>query len=176
MTEQRNASISTDGVFRHSLGRMWDSTRPFVAWCGENPSTADGTVDDPTIRKERGFTKRLASADGGDFGGFIKFNLFDLRATKPSALLACYRAGKMCSSIYNDPAINLIIESPLVEIIIVAWGGIHKELRWRIPEVEAMLRASKKPLFCFGYTNDGQPRHPLMLSYNTTCVPWVNKG
>lgn len=29
-----------------------------------------------------------------------------------------------------------------------------------------------KPLYCFGVAKDGQPRHTLMLAYDTPLVPW----
>lgn len=34
------------------------------------------------------------------------------------------------------------------------------------------LTAAGRPLYCFGVAKDGQPRHTLMLAYDTPLVPW----
>jgi hypothetical protein len=56
--------------------------------------------------------------------------------------------------------------------IICAWGthGTHMD---RGAYVEAMLRATRQPLFTLGLTRDGHPRHPLYVSYATRPAPWT---
>ena len=51
-----------------------------------NPSTADATVNDPTIRRCLGF------AHTWDYGGMVAVNLFAYRATHPRALDALLSA------------------------------------------------------------------------------------
>lgn len=68
---------------RHSLTReVGDAScggRP-ILFCGYNPSTADETVDDRTLRREIGFTRAL----NGDY--LIKVNLLTYRATDPNEI------------------------------------------------------------------------------------------
>ncbi|MCA9851707.1 MAG: DUF1643 domain-containing protein, partial [Dehalococcoidia bacterium] len=47
---KRSASFSRDRRYRYELGRRW-GLGPAVTWVMLNPSTADATVDDPTIRR-----------------------------------------------------------------------------------------------------------------------------
>ena len=57
------AVFSPDRIYRYVLYRVWDEAKPRVMFIGLNPSTADESVDDPTIRR----CKRFA-ADWG-YGG-----------------------------------------------------------------------------------------------------------
>ena len=57
--EQRSgAIISACGQYRYHLWRRWDELLPTMVWVMLNPSTADATEDDPTIRRCIGFAKR----------------------------------------------------------------------------------------------------------------------
>jgi hypothetical protein len=71
------AYLSDDRRYRYWLLRIWDDALPVMANIGANPSTADETVNDPTIRKDIGFATRLG------FGGLLKLNVGGFRATKP---------------------------------------------------------------------------------------------
>jgi hypothetical protein len=48
---EKGADISADGVYRYSLWRIREPTQPLVMFLGLNPSTADATTDDHTIRR-----------------------------------------------------------------------------------------------------------------------------
>jgi len=88
------AVLSRCGKYRFMLGRAWDEPdsaqdtdtgfgkwkRPLCVWLMLNPSTADHSQDDPTIRKCVGFSQRLGC------GGLIVVNLFAWRATDPDDL------------------------------------------------------------------------------------------
>jgi hypothetical protein len=76
----REAEISEDGKYRYALMRMWDD-KPLMMFCMLNPSTADATKDDPTIRRCIGFAK-----DRG-YGGIYVVNLMAYRATDPAECL-----------------------------------------------------------------------------------------
>lgn len=78
--DRRGALISDDGVYRYRLHRTWDSAKPTVAFLMLNPSTADATEDDPTIRRCIGFAKEWG------YGTLIVGNLFALRSTDPERL------------------------------------------------------------------------------------------
>ena len=47
----RDAQFDPTGQYRYSLTRGWDSTRPSITIIMLNPSQANATVDDPTIRR-----------------------------------------------------------------------------------------------------------------------------
>jgi hypothetical protein len=53
-----------------------------VAFIGLNPSTADETTDDPTVRRCVGFAKRWG------YDRMVMLNAFAYRATDPKALYA----------------------------------------------------------------------------------------
>lgn len=63
------AEFSECGQFRYCLWRIWDKTMPLVLFIGLNPSTANARVDDPTIRRVKGFAR------GWGFGGAYMMNL-----------------------------------------------------------------------------------------------------
>lgn len=57
------ALISECGRYRYALTRTWDTRRTAVAFVMLNPSTADATTDDPTVRRCASFARRLRSTD-----------------------------------------------------------------------------------------------------------------
>jgi len=77
---KRSARLSPDGVYRYTLNRRWDLSRGWVVWVMLNPSTADGLMDDATIRRCLGFTRSWG------YGALRVVNLYALRSTEPDAL------------------------------------------------------------------------------------------
>lgn len=55
------ADISPCGAYRYTLWRRWGDGRVLTV-IGLNPSTADATQDDPTIRRCIGFARREGCA------------------------------------------------------------------------------------------------------------------
>jgi len=78
---QTAAGFSPCGCYRYWLTRTWDESRSAVCWLMLNPSTADATRDDPTIRRCIGIARRWGH------GGIVAVNLFALRATDPAELV-----------------------------------------------------------------------------------------
>lgn len=116
---------------------------------GLNPSTADASTDDPTVRRFTGFARKWG------FSGVYALNLFAYRATLPSELK---KASDPVGSL-NDLYLNIYREKS--EQVIVAWG-IHGEFRDRDGQVlgKGLLG---EDLYCLGLTKHGYPRHPLYL-------------
>lgn len=54
---EKNADISECQNYRYSLERVWDQNKPIIGFIGLNPSTADSTEDDATIRRCIQFAK-----------------------------------------------------------------------------------------------------------------------
>ncbi len=151
----KSAVISACGKFRYILRRSWDVGLPALCFVMLNPSTADATADDPTIRKCIGFAERHG------FGGIIVANLFAYRATDPADLK---RAGYPVGD-ENDFWINLAARE--AEAVVCAWGVNARKLA-RPAAVRAVLRAAKRPIHALRLTDDGIPWHPLMLPYTCT--------
>ena len=48
--DDNGADFSPDRKHRYSLWRIWDRSKPLVMFIGLNPSTANESDNDPTIR------------------------------------------------------------------------------------------------------------------------------
>lgn len=152
----RLCSLSKCGRYRYSLERrLPDVVGPTLCWLMLNPSTADATRDDPTIRKVVGFTRRAG------YGSALVVNLFAWRATDPRELRDSPAEGAR-----NRAAV--IRAASVSDAVVCAWGATPwareqavRVLRW----LAARSGAKKSPLLCLGRTKHGAPRHPLMLSY-----------
>jgi len=128
-----------------------------------NPSTANDQMDDATIRKVIGFSNRLGA------GWAIVGNKFAFRATDVRDL----KAARDPIGPDNDAHLAEIIAC--APTVIAAWGPLAKlpkPLRRRWIKVAGLCRQIGRPLMCLGVANDGQPRHPLMLSYDTPITEW----
>jgi hypothetical protein len=159
-----SAIISPCGLYRYRLERHALSGAGAVAWIMVNPSTADATEDDATIRKVVGFSERLGA------GWAIVGNKFAWRATDVREL----KAAQDPKGPENDAHLRAIIRN--APTVIVAWGPLAKlppHLRHRWREVAKIAREEGRTLMCYGTAQDGHPRHPLMLAYDTPLVEWV---
>lgn len=161
----RAATLSDCGKYRYELERGLGAGKT----CGVvmvNPSTADATKDDATIRKLIGFAQR------NGWGKILVCNKFAYRATDVGEL----RCGvKDPVGPDNDEAIQDVMI--VADVILVAWGPLSK-----LPEAlrdrwKQIVRMSDKirpghPLMCLGTAKDGHPRHPLMVPYAQAPVEW----
>lgn len=143
-------------LYRYRLTRTWDETRPSLAWIMLNPSTADASVDDPTIRRVIGFSRSWG------FGSATVVNLFGLRATHPGDL----RRSDSPVGPDNDAVIRVAVSS--ADGVVAAWGnhGAMKNPDTGMPrheEVIGLLHRVSARIRCLGTTREGQPRHPLYL-------------
>ena len=78
----KSAIISHCGKYRYRLDRTVSDSGPVYAFFGVNPSTADASVDDATVRKWRGFVQRWGGSR------FIVGNVFAYRSTDVRQLAA----------------------------------------------------------------------------------------
>ncbi len=148
---QSMAVLSDCGGYRYMLGRRWgDPATQALVWVMLNPSTADASVDDPTIRRVVRFTR-----DAG-FPAAIVLNLYGLRATDPAEL----RGHPDPVGPGNDAALEHLTQD---HNVVVAWGAFADTQRdGRVAEV---LNGPLKDrhLLCLGTTKHGHPRHPLYV-------------
>jgi hypothetical protein len=56
-----SATIASDGLYRYSLS-IWSDRLPRIGFIMLNPSTADATKNDPTIRRCINFADNSASS------------------------------------------------------------------------------------------------------------------
>ncbi|HDR1569813.1 TPA: DUF1643 domain-containing protein, partial [Pasteurella multocida] len=81
LAEMNNNAIFSDcGTYRYVLWRIWDTLLPRITFIGLNPSTADESNDDPTIRRCINFAKKWG------YGGIYMVNLFAYRSTDKSVI------------------------------------------------------------------------------------------
>lgn len=159
----KGAVISDCGTYRYWLHRMNDCEDPEFATSAVflmlNPSTADASLDDPTIRRCRRFAK--------DWGhdGLVVGNLFALRSTDPDQLLT--HADPVGP--HNDNWLTLMAERHAT--IVCAWGA-HPMAVKRGAEVARMLTDAGAELWCLGTTKSGAPRHPLYVRADQKLIKW----
>ena len=165
--------FSNDREYRYTLWREWSlpSGMPYllplkrqdeyVQFIGLNPSTADETNDDPTIRRCIDFAKRWG------FGAMCMTNAFALRATDPKVMLSHPQpndiVGKTTLHLTNDVWLKTVSEG--AGLIVAAWGTHGKHLN-RDKEIISLIQK----LHCFGKNRDGTPKHPLYMSAITGLI------
>lgn len=163
------AVFSECGRYRHSLFVQWDKAKPVLPWILFNPSIAgqqgaDGeTMLDPTARKGRGFSERAG------FGGMVFTNLFDFISTDSAGLRAAgYPRHAQC----NEFILNACHLGD--GRVVCAWGALARGLS-RPHDVVELVRGAGFRTHALGLTDDGLPRHPLMLSYKCALSPWEGR-
>jgi hypothetical protein len=157
---EATATISACGTYRYDLRRRWDPAKPTCLFVMLNPSTADATADDPTIRRCVGF------AAGWGYGELIVVNLFASRATDPADL----RKHRSPVGPANDATIAA--QARRADFHVAAWG-MYGALHGRGAEVRRRFTEWGIPLHHLGLTREGHPRHPLRLRGGLEPVPLV---
>jgi hypothetical protein len=157
------ATFSSCGLYRYELRRVWKSKERTMVFVGLNPSTADESTDDPTIRRILGF------ADDWGFGTLVMLNAFAFRATDPKALHVRAACGHEVIGAGNDAAIARAFETNRAGKLVVGWG-MHGALLDRGGHVAEMARTLHGRPQCLGTTGSGQPKHPLYLAASTRAV------
>lgn len=160
---ERTATISDCTKYRYHLGRKWGNGGKLALFVMLNPSTADASVDDSTIRRCIGFAQRL------DCDGFVAVNLFAYRATKPKDLAKFdQRSFRREATVGPENDAHILKWAAECSPIILAWGscsGLSEvTVRSRRRNVLDLLRPWDT--HSLGTTAAGEPRHPLFLSKN----------
>lgn len=149
---RKTAIISPCQRYRYRLTRFLEPfPAPELLAIMLNPSTADASVDDPTIRRLMGFA-RLAG-----YGELIVMNLYALRSTDPDGLKAHDAVGMDNDWRLED---DIARQRRHDEPVLAAWGS-SKWAHARAREVMGLV--SDVRWLCLGTTKDGSPRHPLYV-------------
>jgi hypothetical protein len=93
------------------------------------------------------------------YGGLEVVNIFAYRATDPRKML------EQDDPIGENNDFHILQACEGSGIIICGWGA-HGTHMGRGASVTAMLQTHGYKLYCLGKTSQGQPRHPLYVSYN----------
>ncbi|WP_017298392.1 DUF1643 domain-containing protein [Nodosilinea nodulosa] len=155
---ERSASFDPTGRYRYSLGRRWSSA-PTLAIIMLNPSQADGSVDDPTLRRCIGLAR------GWGFGAIAVVNLFAYRTPHPRVLR------QVDDPVGPDNDAALVSAVQQASHILLAWGN---EGHWlgRDRAILALLNSYQAQCHCLGQNRTGQPRHPLYVPRSASLQPW----
>jgi hypothetical protein len=136
-------------------------------YSGINGSTAGVEEEDQTTMKWRGFTLRNNGRK------YIAVNPFGRTATDVREL--AHVADPV------GPANSRHVAEAIAEadILVPCWGSrakIPARLWHHLDAMRDLFFASGKPVKVFGFTASGDPKHPLMLGYNTPLIDWAHSG
>ncbi len=143
------AIFDPTGAYRYLLWREWNPGGSRIAFVMLNPSTADATSDDPTIRRCIGFAHRW------DYGTLEVVNQFAYRATYPRELLKAH------DPVGPENDHYILDAADRADAVLLAWGNQGRLLR-RDREVVRLLSGCEH-LYHLALTQAGQPRHPLYV-------------
>lgn len=162
------AEISPCGNYRYFLARWWTPVVPTtartMAWVMCNPSTADASVNDSTVRS----CMRIAKHN--DFDGIWIVNLFAYRARNPKDLLTA-------DVPLNDEMAIRYLDGSLQEfpLVVLGWGDAGKKAPGFAEARDHVMRQFVFPrqtqVRAIGYTAAGNPGHPL---YAKTDAPLLS--
>jgi hypothetical protein len=157
---RRGAVLSDDREYRYRLRRCWDVTDPIVAFVMLNPSTADETADDPTVRRCIGYAKEWG------YGTLLVGNLFALRTPNPDDLTDHPRpVGPQ-----NDAWLRRIATE--ADRVVAAWGA-NGDIMGR---GEVVAKQLDSELHALDTTRDGHPVHPLYQPAGIDPEPYSGPG
>lgn len=161
----RSSAVFSDcGLYRHRLDREVQECGLIILYSGVNGSTAGAEAEDQTTMKWRGFTLRNNGRK------YIAVNPFGKTATDPREL------AKVVDPVGPDNARHVIEAIAEADILVPCWGSRDKippRLWHHLDAMRDLFFASGKPVKVFGFTKSGDPKHPLMLGYNTPLVDWT---
>lgn len=158
------ARITPDGKYRYFLTRYWGQIllpEQRVTFVMLNPSTADATTDDNTIRRCIGYAKRWG------FDGMAAVNLFAYRSPNPADLL------HVDDPVGPENAEQIKFWCRKAGLVVAAWGASYpKGASYYVSQQGQMLRRKFRAKV-LGTTSKGDPRHPLYLPNDREPVNWV---
>lgn len=151
----KDAVLSKCRSYRYALWRTWDESKPKVLFIGLNPSTADESTDDQTVRRCIGFAKQWG------YGGIVMGNLFAFRSPSPSVMMAAAEP----IGPENDTWLRRLQQE--AKLTVAVWGnaGSHRN---RYTEVMSLF----PNLTCLRITKQGQPGHILYLPSDLKPFPY----
>lgn len=159
--ENNGASFSEDRNYRYALWRIWDESKPLVMFIGLNPSTANETDNDPTIKS----VCRIAKNNG--YGGVYMMNCFSLVSTDPKRLQEVYDCLHEEEDVENMR--RLLEVSRLCQDVVFAWGNFEI-VKQRAKSIAGYFKDAK----ALAINKNGSPKHPLYCKSDIQPVSFSN--
>jgi hypothetical protein len=155
------ATLSPCRNYRYVLWRSWPNLfdaadKGYAMFVGLNPSTADETENDPTIRR------CIRFAQDWGYSGLCMTNLFAFRATEPKDMLL------HPDPVGQDNDKHLLATAKNAGIIVAARGTLGDHLG-RAEIVTALL----PELHYLRLTKEGHPGHLLYIPSKTMPEKWI---
>jgi len=150
---ERTAEISECGKYRWWLRRRWQEGKS-VCFVMLNPSTADATQDDPTIRRCIDFAQRWG------FAALEVLNLFPYRTTYPKEMRAASMRGVDIRG--GERGALELVGAQRCDLIVAAWGKYPCSSR----ASQFLELTAPSPIYCLAKNGDGSPVHPLYQNAN----------
>ncbi|WP_038015682.1 DUF1643 domain-containing protein [Synechococcus sp. PCC 7335] len=147
---ERTAIFDQTGQYRYCLGRRWQSGGSSVAFVMLNPSQADASRDDPTLRACMQFAQRW------EYAALDVVNLFGYRTPHPTKL----KQVDDPIGDQNDRYLRQAVEA--AERVVLAWGNWGC-LSGRDRAILSLLAPYREKLTYLQLNRSGQPRHPLYI-------------
>lgn len=165
LAEDGNIAIfSPDHKHRYILTRHVGPSKQVLAGIGLNPSTATAFIDDPTIRRFRGF------ASTWNCGLYVMLNAYAWRDTFPNRMFEASKDKHDIVGEHNNAAIRFVLSRLSGGIPLAAWGAhVKKDRSTALLQIARELGVS---LQCLGTNKDGSPKHLLYLAKSTALSPW----
>lgn len=160
--DDNGATFSDCRKYRFALWRIWDEEKPKVMFIGLNPSTANESQNDPTIKS----VIRISKNNG--FGGVYMMNCFPIVSTDPGILKDFWQSANSYDQFQDTRnRWNLKRIGKLCDTVVFAWGSFEvvkevnrdKELRRMFPEAQALF-----------INKNGTPKHPLYCKGDTKLI------
>lgn len=171
----KTAILSECGTYRYRLTRGRGKLLPVVML---NPSTADASVDDATIRRLLGFAGRGLHIEAREgvfrrevYQGIDVVNLYAYRSTDPKAL-----AGVADAYGPDNRDTHWRFCRDYGPEIVVAWGAhATPQAESRFFDVYDRHVGPRSLPLCFGTNKNGSPKHPLYLPNNAQLCPYFRR-
>lgn len=159
--------FSPDRRWRYELIHHWNDLLSggyepdrVLPWIGLNPSTADESQLDPTLKRIAKFSQKFG------YDGFVMLNLFAWRDTDPAEMMRQSNP----VGVENDAVLDSWAKPG--RKIVCCWGNHGGHLsRWR--KVAERLKAKGAKLMCLDTNADGSPKHPLYVKGTAVLREWV---
>jgi hypothetical protein len=157
-----DALVSADGVYRYWLARRLSMGERSVAFVGLNPSTADATADDATIRKCAGFARRWG------FDWLWMLNLHAYRSRDPKNLVKVAREANGLIAVGPENQEHLLTFGLKADLVVCAWGAT--KLSPYAGQLAALV-LNWPHAHVLRWTGARRPEHPLYIPYETALTP-----
>jgi len=163
---EQDAVISDCGLYRYTLLRRW-SEAPLLGAIWLNPSTADASQDDASLRRGMSFARREG------YGGLLLGNLAAYRAKNFHDLLNSHQAGMDVVGSENRDWLIHIAET--TKHVFCGWGSNakHPIIAEQAMKAISVLRELDVKAYHLGLTLDNYPRHPLYLRGDAPFTEWL---